>query len=403
MVRGRPLTTEEKKEYDDKNRKRALHLSRAQRALKRNDLFTYKQERKNAGLEEKGKENTRKTLLDTAPKRPPPDRPDKIVRKTTDKPVVETSKFLFDQTSHMSGSIVNQELTSSEVSQAETYNDHLQPESQLMLEANDKEEFKGANPRENDSSDLKEINDLRIEEFKDDAQRVRDIVDEVEILSGGINDSLMDATDLVDENAEAKHDDDDDLTGHPDAGIERAEDAHRIAEVDLEHLDENLSDFFMEREDIVYDDLSSIGRRFGESIPHFRSSFVNDMDIQSVSSGDSIMDSISGLTSLSSQDGSWFSSDKDLESNIDMSERMNGMNKIAVNKDFRDNIGKYNPMSNANNRLMMSQGVSLGTINEMRSRDIKYKQPNRKIKSDAVNLVRLGNQTALKIQNEYAP
>ena len=51
----------------------------------------------------------------------------------------------------------------------------------------------------------------------------------------------------------------------------------------------------------------------------------------------------------------------------------------------------------------MSQGASLGTISEMRKKEINYKQPNRKFKNDAVGLVRMGMRTAQLMDNEYAP
>lgn len=446
MVRGRPLNEEEKKEYDDKNRKRSLHLQRAQRALRRNDLFTYKQERKLAGLEEKGQKSTREALLQTAPTRPPPDRPDKIIKTETLKPKVETSvivqndepmskfkesseyaikakassiiardlsqeaKQYADDTSNIlsensqqfiSGSQVNKSLTSnSDDMIPNVYNDHITPESQISLEANDREEFKGANPRELNSEELKEIYRLRAEEYENDAKRVFDIVDEVELLSGGQNDSLMDATDLVDDN---KHETDDDPRGHSKSGLDRGRDAHKITEINLEDMEASLNDFFMSQEQKVSDDLPSIGRRFGQSIPSYRD-FSNDFDTQSMTSdADSIMSSISGLTDLSAQNGSWFSNDSDLDNDTDLTQRMSMMNKIPINKQTQSNIGKFNPMMNAGNRLLMSQGASLGTINEMRNKEINYKQPTRKIKNNGVNLIRLGNQTAIKINQEFDP
>lgn len=229
-----------------------------------------------------------------------------------------------------------------------------------------------------------------MDEHKDDTQRVYDMVNEVEVLSGGNKDSLMDANDLVDEN---KHDD---PRGHATSGLDRGRMAHAVQEIDLENMEASLNQFFEENgRDGISDDVSSIGRRFGETIPS-----VRGMGGDAMSGADSIMGTISALTGLSDQDGSWFSPDKELEKNVDMNERMSGANKIPMNKDTRDNIGKFNSM-NAGNKLLMSQGASLGTIAEMRSKSIEYQQPSRRVKGNAINLVRLGRQTQHRIDNEF--
>jgi len=313
----------------------------------------------------------------------------------------------FDRTRQISGSIVNRPLQQAGGGLPRTYVDHLAPESHISQEAHDREEYKGSNPRDNTTEDLRLIEALRLQEHEDDANRVRDIVQEVEILSGGQNDSLMDGQDLVDEN---KNDPDDNPRGHSRSGIQRGRDAHAVREIDLENIEQSLmpQEGKYEREDKYdnpFDDYASIGRRFGQAIPRVRGIFnAEDDDDESVmTASDSIMSTISGLTDLSDQDGSWFSKDKDLDKNIDINERMSGLNKIPMNKDTQSEIGKYNPMMNAGNKLLMSQGASLGTINEMRKKQVQYKQPNRRFKNNAVNLVRLGNQTNIKMNQEYDP
>jgi len=387
------------------------------------------------------------------PNRPPPSRPEKGVLKTTERPNVQIARVQsgqvdqrnilggmpstrilddrkmktgrvqkidkdlrqpmprrnvprpFDNTRLISGSQEIKPIQGADGGGVpNTYVDHLAPESYISQDAHDKEEYRGANPRDHTSQDLRVIEQLRRQEYEDDADRVRDIVQEVEILSGGQNDSLMDGQDLVDEQ---KYDTDyDNHRGHSRSGIQRGRDAHAIPEIDLEDIESSLSQFFGEEDapEGISDDSASIGRRFGQAIPRVRGGFNQDDDVQSVMSGsDSIMSTISGLTSLSDKDGSWFSKDKDLEKDIDVNERMSGINKIPMSKDAQTEIGKFNPMMNAGNKLLMSQGASLGTISEMRKKEINYKQPNRKFKNDAINLVRLGNQTNIKMKQEYDP
>ena len=323
-----------------------------------------------------------------------PDREEKYAEGWRDRKVPRP----FDSTSSISGSVVNRPLQQAGGGLPRAYRDHLAPESQISQEALDREEYKGANPRGWTPDELRVIEQLRQEEYEDDAFRVRDIVDEVEILSGGPNDSLMDGQDLVDEN---KHETGDNPRGHASSGLDRGRKSHAVREIDLESIESSVNDFFEGEEKGISDDVSSIGRRFGQAIPRVRSFADDDESVMSAS--DSIMSSITGLTALSDKDGSWYSKDNDLEKDVDVNERMAVMNKIAINKDTQTEIGKFNPMMNTGNKLLMSQGASLGTISEMRKNEIAYKQPNRKYKGNAVNLVRMGNRTAQLLDNEYAP
>ena len=309
--------------------------------------------------------------------------------------------YVFDSTKGMDGSIDRRSLQGGAVFNDTNFSDHLAPESHISQSAYDTEEFKGVNPRNLSQRDLSEIKQLRQDEFNDDSRRVRNIVDEVELLSGGNNDSLMNGQDLNIGDDEGKYDDTDDQ-GHSTSGLDRGRNSHRVTEIDLENMDESLSNLFEEDGNVnIIDDVSSIGRRFGDAIPRVRN--FGD-DISSIMSGsDSITNYISELTDLSDQDGSWFSRDSKLEKNIPLNERMGSANKIPMNKETRDNIGKFNPMMNAGNRLLMSQGASLGTINEMRKKKVNWKQPNRTFKNNQVDLIRLGNQTKIKMDNEFAP
>lgn len=304
----------------------------------------------------------------------------------------------FGSTSSISGSVVNRPLQQAGGGLPRAYIDHLAPESQISQEALDREEYKGADPRGLSPGELRSIEQLRRQEYEDDANRVRDIVDEVEILSGGQNDSLMGGQDLVDEE---KHETGDNPRGHAPSGLDMGRKAHAVREIDRENIDSSLTNFFKGEEKVISDDVSSIGRRFGQDIPRFRSLADDDESVMSAS--DSIMSSITGLTDLSDKDGSWYSKDNDLEKDVDVNERMSVLNKIAMNKDTQTEIGKFNPMMNTGNKLLMSQGASLGTISEMRKKEIEYKQPSRKYKGNSVNLVRAGMRTAQLLDNEYAP
>jgi len=205
-----------------------------------------------------------------------------------------------------------------------------------------------------------------------DLQRVGNIVNEVEILSGGVNDSLMGGQDLVDNNYVEEHKNEG-ISGHLDSGFTRGQNAHRIEEVSLDDLDSTVPS-----REVAETTTPEIG---------------------------GIVDSIKNLTLLSEDNGnaSWFNTDNELQQNINMDDRLTNINRVVLNKDTE--IGKYNPTINASPdmKLLMSQGVSLGTITEMRNREIQYTQPDRKFKGNAVNLIRMGNRTNYLLQHEYDP
>lgn len=333
--------------------------------------------------------------------------PERIDRRITEVPVVHQS---FENPSPFNGRdlMMGGDLSSRDMRSISdsvggippTYVDHLAPESEISRRALDRERFHGVNPRDMSVQDVQDIERMREQEHKDDANRVSDIVDEIEILSGGQNDSLMGAQDLVDPNGKPQEDD---QRGHAESGLRRGREAHSIQEIDLENIQQGIDEFF--NDDAlgggITDNLASIGRRFGEAIPTVRH-LADDADAI-MKSAESISTTIRDLTGLSDKDGRWFSKDDKLEKDLDVEERMGDMNRIPVNKDVMSNLGKFNPFLNTGNSLMMSQGASLGSIGRIRKEDIQYRQPNRSFKGDAVNLARLGRQTAIKNEHEFEP
>ena len=86
----------------------------------------------------------------------------------------------------------------------------------------------------------------------------------------------------------------------------------------------------------------------------------------------------------------------------DLVKRMKGINRTNSSiKDFRAK-NKWNPTTGRGNKL---KGIKLMTnsLSSIRESQIPYKQPNRSYKGDAVNLVRSGNATMVKIINQYQP
>lgn len=311
----------------------------------------------------------------------------------------------FDRNNFVGGTnFYDPSMRSADSSVPNVYNDSLAPESAISQSAYDRELYNGVEAYGRTPSDFRDIDRMRRDEIRDDASRGVDMVNEHQILSGGRNNSLFNGSDIgVPDNEERKHDDEDEeRRGYSISGVDRGNRASSITDLDLESAQAFVDRVFDEDNNRLFnDDVSSIGRNFGDSIPQYRD---YDDDNRSIMSGaDSIMSSISNIADLSSQDGSWFSKDKDLDKDVDVNDRMSGGNKIAMNKDMRNSIGKYNPNVLAGNKLLMSQKASLGTIGELRKKDVNWKQPNRSFKNTQVDLIRLGNKTQIELSQQFDP
>jgi hypothetical protein len=74
----------------------------------------------------------------------------------------------------------------------------------------------------------------------------------------------------------------------------------------------------------------------------------------------------------------------------------------------KNKFGKVNKYINMKNKsLLASQllgvGVAAPSLKDLRSNIVEYNQPSQSLKGNAVNLIRRGNATALKLNNEYMP
>ena len=76
-----------------------------------------------------------------------------------------------------------------------------------------------------------------------------------------------------------------------------------------------------------------------------------------------------------------------------MSSRITSWKKTLANKKKFDKYSK---------NAMLNPSVTAPTIESVRNTVIPYKQPNQYYRGNAVNLVRLGSQTSIRTDNEYA-
>ncbi len=74
----------------------------------------------------------------------------------------------------------------------------------------------------------------------------------------------------------------------------------------------------------------------------------------------------------------------------------------------KNKFGKVNKYINMKNKSMLASqllgvGVAAPSLKDLRSNIVEYNQPSASLKGNAVNLIRRGNATALKFNNEYMP
>ena len=100
-------------------------------------------------------------------------------------------------------------------------------------------------------------------------------------------------------------------------------------------------------------------------------------------------------SSLYGQAGS-ITNDTDMSNPRTMDSRLKNWQKILKNKQKYD---KYNK-----NAMRYGYGKSVvqPSIQSIRDTVIPYRQPNQFFANNAVNLVRLGNQAAIRTENEFA-
>ena len=74
----------------------------------------------------------------------------------------------------------------------------------------------------------------------------------------------------------------------------------------------------------------------------------------------------------------------------------------------KNKFGKVNKYINMKNKSMLAsqllgQGVAAPSLKDLRGNIVEYNQPSASLKGNAVNLIRRGNATALKLNNEFMP
>ena len=350
------------------------------------------------------------------PNREPTRRPDSIY-------TLEGGENGFN-TSVVSGAPTDISSSSNQIEQPKTYSDDLVASSYINMVAENRNQYSGMAPNQTGqiNEGQKYFEDVEEAKIVEDGQNLRDAVEEIELLSGGNKDSMFSATDIQSARL-GKISDDHMPMEYPLAGIERGQRAGHIPNVDLSQIN-NLYDDPAFEEPM---EASEIGINIGERLGNvYRNMFgVDESRIQPASS---IMENIDRLAE---QSNDWFGRDQfrdksfASEDSPSISDRFQYLNRTALNKDF--DIGKYNH-TRVSDQYIASQilnqraptvmkaqaqpqqgtpatgdykGVAPPALGQLRSQEVDYKQPNRKVRGDASGLIKGSNRQANLLENEF--
>ena len=338
-----------------------------------------------------------------------------------------------------------------------TINDNLIVSSMEDVESYGRDQTKTENHTEYSGLELSQLQILKNEiasmEFQSlEVQRdlLRELTQEIEVLSGGMRDSLFNANDLMtakDNNLSPDIDYSSD--GSALSALDRGRNAQHLVNVDLDGIDN-----FFNNVDENPNQADKIGQGanfIGANI--FRNTYGSNPVVSDPSQAGDIMSNINNRINLGDD---WFSRSGKREKGFiteespSLSSRFENVNAVTLNKDFKG-LGKWNPYIGNRNDLMlgqyrqnlgtsqlsgldgerirqekrgemmaqqqsrmasalpnqqqsalpMPQGVAPPSISAIRQQGDDYNKPTRSLRGDAINLIRLSNKKALELANEF--
>lgn len=279
---------------------------------------------------------------------------------------------------------------------------------------------------------------------------MEELTEQIELLSGGMKDSLFNANDLMTaKDNNIAPDIDYDAEGNPLTGLQRGRNAQHLVNVDLDGID----NFFNNANEnpSEADKIAQGAEYVGTNV--FRNTYGVNPVVSGVQPAGDIASNINNRINLGED---WFSRSGKREKGFiteehpTISSRFENMNAVTLNKDFQG-LGKWNPYignrqdymlgrykdnigapafsdlegqrirQEKRNAMMAQQkqmgsaplqmqgvlpqnkGVAPPSVGALRQQQIPYQTPNRTLRGDAVNLIRLANKTALELANEFAP
>ena len=292
--------------------------------------------------------------------------------------------------------------------------------------AYNRELYKGINP--NTVSTLGKTNEEDDDFFRElnaisnmqDNEEINSALRNIEVLSGGQNDSLFGAQDLLStrrnnpaSRGNFQQDIPDDIDDAP-APITRGRNAQALEEIDPE---------LIARQDRV-DNVTTIALGLGALGSAYRGIFGRN-DIPATRKNDILTDMNQNMKMMGRR--GLYGEDLELKKDNDMYEgapsfatRINDMENYAHYRDYHSMGGVRNPMmlqhaqerqkaQQADNALATSmafnpsQGVAGASLPQLREQEFAYKQANAQVEHDGYAFIKGGKRTGLMIASEFEP
>ena len=315
--------------------------------------------------------------------------------------------------------------------QPKTYNDDSIKENAVSQQALDTEQYKGVSQQSLRGMSGVDINNMDNEEQNESIERATDIISQKNMLAGGSNGTLFNGNELGED---TRYD-----TGLNDArsGIQRGRESHQQTEVDLQDLNQssiNLSQGHPMTASGGDGDtgISTTNRRTGLAVNDAylpNRTFDDPIGLsnskQGLTQASSILESSNSLINLTNDENtvdlsggnrpiipsSSGSGDIGIEG---FGDRINQANRSRLTKNFRPDKFKHNfnddykalyASGGHRNRPLSDQiGQPSDRLDQSRAGNkIPYRQPDRAYKGNAINLIRISNATATRLDNEYQP
>ena len=350
---------------------------------------------------------------------------------TIDKKRMEQPVTNFNNNTKMSGGIdAGVPLKKQEESKYDTpeiFQDYEQIlDDKITDNAYNRELYKGINPNtvsvlgKTDEEDDEFFRELNAISNIQDNREINSALRNIEILSGGPNDSLFGAQDLLStrrnnpaSRGNFQQDIPDDIDDAP-APISRGRAAQALEEVDAEQIS---------RSDRV-EGATTIALGLGALGSAYRGIFGRN-DIPATRQTDILSDMNQNMRMMGRR--GLYGQDLELKADNDMYEgapsfasRINDLENYAHYRDYHAMGGVRNPMllQHAEERqrerkaddalaqsLMFKQGQAVmgSSLPQLRQQEFAYRQANSKIAHDGYSFMRGGKRTALKIENEFEP
>ena len=237
-----------------------------------------------------------------------------------------------------------------------------------------------------------------------DNQNVREVVNEIDVLSGGDRATLFDTLDLANQALRTSSNLWSNIQGDPAAGITRGKMAANVVEVNVDDLELEKADEFDDEElDIdLFGNRAPIRRNYGRKL---RMAQKQEKGAKGELGAGGIMDELTRGAKLNKdKSGKWYNKDESLDDPDGLEDIMgDNLTTQVLGKQFK--VDKQQHIKNG--QSIGRQRIGRGNMDANRPIDknvkIPYTQPSRRHRGNAINLVRNDYQTTEAMNTMFNP